>query len=92
MTTRQVSLPEPLNAFLDELVAEGTFQDPDEYLRILIDRDRRARLERTDPIESLLMEGLESGPSTPMTPERWDQIRQEGLRIIAGRRAAKKAR
>ena len=56
MTTMQVSFPEPLKAFIDELVAEGTFKDTNEYLQTLVNLDRRAR--QTGHIESLLMDGL----------------------------------
>jgi antitoxin ParD1/3/4 len=87
MTTMQVSFPEPLKAFMDELVAEGTFKDTNEYLQTLVDLDRRAR--QTAHIESLLMDGLDSGPSTPMTPEGWDEIEREGQRLIAARKAKK---
>ncbi len=41
MATIQVSFPEPLKAFVDELVAEGTFTDASAYLRTLVERDRR---------------------------------------------------
>lgn len=92
MTTLQISLPEPLKAFIDELVAAGTFKDTNEYLRTLVDHDRSARLRQVDRIESLLEEGLDSGASTPMTPEGWDEIEREGLRLLAERRAMKKPR
>ena len=92
MTTMLVSLPEPLTAFIDQLISEGSFKDRDEYLRTLIDRDRRERSNGADRLESLLVEGLDSGPSTPMTPETWAQIRQDGLRLLAERKAAKTAR
>jgi antitoxin ParD1/3/4 len=87
MTKVQVSLPEPLKQFIDRLVAEGTFKDSSDYLRTLIDRDRQAR-EKTR-IEALLIEGLDSGPSSPMTPDDWEEIEREGRRIAAGRKARK---
>jgi antitoxin ParD1/3/4 len=87
MTKVQVSLPEPLKQFIDGLIAEGAFKDPSEYLRTLVDRDRKAREKAR--IEALLIEGLDSGPSTPMTPEDWDEIAREGQRIAAARKARK---
>lgn len=92
MSTMQVSLPEPLKAFIDQLVAEGTFKDRDDYLRTLVDRDRRERLKESDRLEAMLIDGLDSGPSTPTTAETWDQIRQNGKRLLAERKAAKKVR
>ena len=79
MSKVQVSLPEPLRQFIDELVAEGAFKDPSEYLRTLVNRDRQAREKAR--IEALLVEGLDSGPSTPMTPEDWDEIEHVGQRM-----------
>ncbi len=87
MTQVQVSLPEPLKQFIDGLVAEGIFNDSSEYVRTLIDRDRQAR--EKSRVEVLLIEGLDSGPSTPITPEDWEEIEREGQRIVAGRKARK---
>ena len=38
-------------------------------------------------LEALLQEGIDSGESTEMTPEEWDEIREEVRRIHAERRA-----
>ena len=79
MTTMQVSFPEPLKAFIDELVAEGTFKDSD---RVSANPCQPRPSSPTAPhIEDLL--GANSGPSTPMTPEGWDEIEREGQRLIA---------
>jgi antitoxin ParD1/3/4 len=85
MTKVQIVLPKPLKQFIDGLVAEGAFKDPSEYLQTLIDRDRQAGHKAR--IETLVIEGLDAGPSTPMTPEDWDEIEREGQRIIAARKA-----
>lgn len=36
-----------------------------------------------EELEKLLLEGLDSGPATPMTKADWDEIRQQGLARIA---------
>ncbi len=87
MSKVQVSLPESLRQFIDGLVAEGAFKDPSDYLRTLVDRDRQAREKAR--IEALLFEGLDSGLSTPMTAEDWDEIEREGQRISVDRKARK---
>lgn len=56
-----------------------------EALRLLEHRDRKSAAERRR-IESLLLEGLASGPPTAMTSSDWDDIEREGKRIIASRR------
>jgi antitoxin ParD1/3/4 len=38
-------------------------------------------------MEALLQEGIDSGESTEMTTEEWDEIREEVRRIHAERRA-----
>lgn len=60
----------------------------DEALRLLKRRDS-GRAEEKTRVEALLIEGLDSGPSTPMTSEDWDEIEREGRRIISAREARK---
>jgi antitoxin ParD1/3/4 len=87
MARVQVSLPGRLKGFIDDLVAHGTFKDPSEYVRTLIDRDRQSTEEAR--IEALLIKGVESGPSSPMTAADWDDVEQEGRRLVAARKARK---
>lgn len=89
MMTLKVSLPEPLKAYIEELVAEGIYRNPSEYLSDLVDRDRQAR--RNASVEPLLVEGLDSGPATPMSAEDWEEIEQLGLRLLAERSAKKRS-
>src|SRR5262245_61904626 len=44
-----------------------------------------SHLEARAKVESLLVEGLRSGPPTPMTPEDWDDIRREVSQSLARR-------
>jgi antitoxin ParD1/3/4 len=55
MATMNISLPEPLKAFVDEQVARGVYGSTSEYVRELIRRDHeRSRL------RDLLLAGAES--------------------------------
>jgi antitoxin ParD1/3/4 len=55
MTTMNISLPEPLKAFVDEQVARGVYGSTSEYVRDLIRRDHeRSRL------RDVLLAGAES--------------------------------
>lgn len=47
----------------------------------------REQEQAEERLEALLQEGIDSGESTEMTPEEWDEIRQEVRRIHAERRA-----
>jgi len=60
----------------------------DEALLLLKQRDSEHTEEKMR-IEALLIEGLDSGPSTPMTSHDWDEIEREGQQIIATRKARK---
>jgi antitoxin ParD1/3/4 len=60
----------------------------DEALRLLERRDLE-RAGEQGRVEALLIDGMDSGPSTPMTREDWDAIEREGLRLIAARHARK---
>jgi antitoxin ParD1/3/4 len=57
MSRLTLTLPEPLDGFLADQVAEGGYASPEEYLRDLLrrERDRVA-------LRALLLDGAASGP------------------------------
>lgn len=57
MRSISVSLPEPLDAFVRDQVAENGYGGPDEYLRDLVRRERDRVALRT-----MLLDGRSSGP------------------------------
>ena len=74
MTTLNISLPEPMRAYVEQQVAQGGYSTASEYIRQLVREDqKRAAKQR---LESLLMEGIESGPSREMTVADWEGLRQ----------------
>lgn len=72
--TVNVTLPEPLDRWLDERVREGDFGGPGEYLKSLVAEDRARR--SGEKLEALLLEGMAT-KSCEMTSEEWDAIRSE---------------
>jgi putative addiction module CopG family antidote len=60
----------------------------DEALGLLKSRDS-GRDTEVKRIEALMIEGLDSGPSTPMTTDDWNDVEREGKRLIAERKARK---
>lgn len=58
----------------------------DEALRLLEQRDGQ-RIDQEPTVETLLIEGLDSGPAEPMTGADWDGIEREGRSAIAARKA-----
>jgi antitoxin ParD1/3/4 len=86
MQTMNVSLPDTMKHFIDAQVTAGGYSSTSEYVRTLV-RDEQQRQDKAR-LESLLLEALDSGDSTIMTPEDWNAIRQEGLARLRARVAA----
>jgi antitoxin ParD1/3/4 len=75
MTTLNISLPESMRDFISEQVAKGGYSTTSEYIRHLI-RQELERVAKTQ-LETLLLEGLNSGESIEITDEWWEQKRTE---------------
>ena len=72
MQSMNISLPDPLKAFVDGQVAEGRYSSVSEYVRELIRADEKRKAEQR--LEALLLEGLQ-GEETPLSPDAWRDIR-----------------
>jgi antitoxin ParD1/3/4 len=83
-TTLNISLPEPLKAYVDAQAEFGDYGTPSQYIRELIveDRDRRRR-----NIEERLLDSLKDEPrALELTDEQWEHgdivgIIEEHLKI-----------
>jgi len=79
MTTLNISLPEPMRAYVAQQVAQGGYSTASEYIRQLVRQDqKRAARER---LEFLLMEGVESGPPIEVTDQYWTEKRAKLLKV-----------
>jgi antitoxin ParD1/3/4 len=65
MTSLNISLPDPLKAYVEDRVASGDFGTPSEFVRNLIRQDKEQRRSR---LESELLEALQSRELS-ITPE-----------------------
>ena len=83
MTSINISLPESMKAYVEEQVARGGYSTASEYLRELIRQDQKRKAQ--ERLETLLLEGLESGTATAMTSHDWEQIRQAVQKRVAQR-------
>jgi antitoxin ParD1/3/4 len=72
MTNMNVSLPETLKDYVEEQVISGGYGTSSEYLRELIREDKKRKAQ--ERLETLLLEGLESGEAIPVTPEFWKEL------------------
>lgn len=70
----QIALPEALKEFVLKQAAEGGFSNPGEYIRELIRADQERRSQ--ERLESLILEGIESGDPREMTSSDWDELKR----------------
>lgn len=82
-TSMNISLPETMKDFVDEQVQGGGYGSASEYIRDLVRRDQKQRAETR--LETLLLDGLDSGEDIPVTPEFWENLRRD----LMARRAKK---
>jgi antitoxin ParD1/3/4 len=87
-----LNVPEKWKPFIRSKMRTGRYGSEDEVLdealHLLKQRDSE-RTEQQPRIEALLIEGLDSGLSTPITSDDWDGVEREGQQIIATRKARK---
>jgi antitoxin ParD1/3/4 len=57
MTSLNISLPDPLKAYVEERVSSGDFGTPSEFVRSLIRQDKE---QRRSQVENELLEALQS--------------------------------
>jgi antitoxin ParD1/3/4 len=85
-----LNVPEKWKPFIRSKMQSGHYRSEDEVLdealRLLKQQDSEHSSEKM-LVEALLIEGLDSGPSTPMTSDDWDEIEREGQQTIAARNA-----
>ncbi len=74
MTSLQITLPESLKSFIEDQAAREGYSSINEYVEaVLLEAQRRqARQE----LEAKLLEGIDSGPATPMTREDWNDLKR----------------
>ena len=82
MTSMNITLPEPMRRFVEGQVSSGSYATASEYVRTLIRDDQKRNAQ--ERLESLLLEGLDSGDPIEATPEFWQGMR---VRIEARRKA-----
>ena len=73
MKSINISLPDGMRAYVEEQVAEGGYSTISEYFRELVRLDQKRKAK--EHLETLLLEGLNSGSATPLTEKDWDDIR-----------------
>ncbi len=77
METISIFLPEPLKAFVEARVTEGSYSSPSEYIGELIRADQKRKAE--EKLETLLLEGLNSGEPIEVTEPFWKEKQRQLL-------------
>jgi antitoxin ParD1/3/4 len=77
-TTMSFALPDELRSYLDRRVRSGQYGNTSEYIRDLIRRDQEEQAKKR--LRALIEEGLQSGPSRPLTPKFVAELRKRALR------------
>jgi len=85
MLTMYVSLPGEMKEFVENQVNSGRYNSVSEYIRELIRKDEKDRAQ--ERLEPMLLAGTESGSPTALTPENWNEIRQEARKPFSERKA-----
>jgi antitoxin ParD1/3/4 len=75
METMNIALPDSMKHFVQDRVSEGGYSSVSEYVRELIRTDQRRKTE--ERVDALLLEGLDSGPPIPVTPEYWEEKKRK---------------
>jgi len=69
-----ISLPDTMRDYIEEQVAQGCYSSVSEYFRELVRQDQKLRA--NERLQTMLLEGLNSGNATEMTAQDWEDIRQ----------------
>ena len=72
MKSINISLPDGMRAYVEEQVADGGYSNISEYFCKLVRLDQKRKTK--EHLETLLLEGLNSGSATPLTDQDWDDI------------------
>lgn len=80
MTTFNISLPDDLQAFIDEEIAKGGYSTANEYISHLIFQARKQAEQKR--LETLLLEGLESGKALEVNDDWWEEKRDRLIRKL----------
>ncbi len=80
MAVVNISLPDQMKNYIEERLDEGRFSSTSEYFRDLVREDQKRRAQ--ERLETLLLQGLESGEPIDVTDGYVQQKRAELLARI----------
>ena len=69
MTTLNISLPYNLREWIDARIKKGDYSSASDYMRDLIRNDQKKYVH----LDEVLLEGINSGDSSEVTPAFWEK-------------------
>lgn len=84
IATINISIPDTMKAEVEEIIATEGYGNTSEFFRELVRNYLKQRQERK--LETLLIEGLNSGEATPLTKADFEAIRQRGLERLKSKK------
>ena len=87
MTSMNISLPEDLKEYVEARTRLG-YSTPSEFVRELFRHDRKAGAR--EKLDTMLLEGLNSGDPIPADAEFWADLKREALNRLESRKTALK--
>jgi len=76
MATMNVSLPDPMKAWVERQAESGRYGNASDYIRDLIRKDQE-RLAAFDQLQAAITKGVESGTPNPFDPEAFKRRMRE---------------
>ena len=71
MKTLNISIPESTQEFVNQQISSGNYNNASDYILHLINRDQQQMTE----LETMLLEGINSGPPIDVTESWWEEKR-----------------
>lgn len=81
--TLNISLPDTMKTEVEEIIASEGYGNTSEFFRDLVRNYLKERQERK--LEALLVEGLQSGASSPLTKDDFEAIKRRGIERLKKR-------
>lgn len=76
MATMNVSLPDPMKAWVERQAESGRYGNASDYIRDLIRKDQE-RIAAFDQLQAAITKGIESGRPEPFDPEAFKRRMRE---------------
>ena len=78
-----ITLPATMRKWVKDQATRRGF-DTDTFLLKVLEREKN--MDAHERVERMLLEGIDSGESAPVTPATWERIRAKGRRMAKERR------